>query len=469
MNPHGGRTAYTSQLRVLLCANCGAPIDVSVQGGGVQCRFCSAHNEVVARNQLPAFAPIQRTNIPEDERLRRLRAQDNVPLLPPPSIAHLFGPGGEIPAWRQEEVFVAWQSARKRAATQALDAAEELLFLTQVLGNQFVHAKDWNKHRAMLESSLEAFFLPRHRSIIACDLCLGACREGDIAGAETWITLADPTSDDLFADSMYRSARARIAALKGDFQGVINALGQTDADFPIHDALDCSAAARRADAWEHLGRIDLAMNELRTQMAKSPQHRASMEAIVAMYSLCPQSFPQVAGAIQQQSAHAAAAMASGGIDKVFVPLGKVMLGIGVLLLAGAVLGGILGAVGVSGLEWVGMLGMGGGISGVTLLIMGFVFWKIGSAVGAQAEKAKRLAIHGKRARGTVLALQPTGMSINGVPQMVIRLRVELDGGPPYEAQLKMLVPPHQIAQLSQGVSIALRVDPANPQEIAAEA
>src|SRR5207249_6876710 len=100
------------------------------------------------------------------------------------------------------------------------------------------------------------------------------------------------------------------------------------------------------NAWERLGRLDMATGELQTQMAKSPQHRASMEAIVGLYGLCRQSFPQVSGAIQQQSAQAAATAASGGIDKVFVPLGKVMLILGVLLTVGAVIGSIVGAAGL---------------------------------------------------------------------------------------------------------------------------
>lgn len=465
---------YTTQLRLLLCSNCGAPIDVSPNGGMVQCRFCSAQNQLMARAQLPAFAPIAAATVPEEERVRRLRMQDNRPLLPPPGIAHLFGPGGEIPPWREQEVFTAWQVARKRTAEQAMDAAEDLFFLTEVLGNKFVAAKDWTKHRAMLESALEAFFLPRHRSIAASNLCMGACRQGDVQGAQTWLTLTDPHSDDLYADSMYRMARARLSAMKNDFQDVLTALGQSADMIPIHDALDCSAAAHRANAWERLGRVDAAVRELTTMMNKSPQHRASIERIVEIHGVCTLSFPQAAGASRQQSAQAAAAMASGGIDKIFVPLGKVMIAIGALLLVGALGGVVLGIVGaVADLGWAsgigGTFGLGGGITGVTLLFTGGIFFVIGRSVGEQAAKAKRLALHGKRARGTVLSIQPTGMSINGVPQMAIRLRVEMDNAAPYEAELKMLVPPHQVAQLAGGAVISLRVDPDNPREIAAEA
>ena len=468
-----GGSAYTTQLRLLLCSNCGAPIDVPSNGGSIACKYCSAQSQLAARAALPAFAPIQASGIPEEERVRRLRMQDNRPLLPPQGIAHLFGPGGEIPPWREQEVFAAWQAARKRTATQAIDAAEELFFLTEALGNQFVQTKDWTRHRAMLESALEAVFLPRHRSILSANLCLGACRQSDAEGATTWLTLADPASDDLYADSMYRMARGRLAALKNDFQGVIAALGASSADLPIHDALDANVTVHRANAWERLGRVDLAIRELQTEMAKSPQSRATVEAIVGLYGLCPQSFAQASGAIRQQSAQTAAAMASGGIDKIFVPLGKIMLVVGGLALAGAIVGVVLAIVGavtdVPALGAVaGSLGLGGGITGVTLLTMGFTFYKIGKTMGDAAAKAERLALHGKRARGTVMSIQPTGMSIDDVPQMVLKLRVEPEGGAPYEAELKMLVPPHQLGQLSGGV-IALRVDPNDPRQIAAEA
>jgi hypothetical protein len=474
MNAPSTGSAYTTQLRLLLCTNCGAPVDVSVMGGSFQCRYCSAQSQLAARSALPAFAPHQASQIPEEERMRRLRMQDNRPLLPPQGIAHLFGPGGEIPPWREQEVFAAWQAARKRTATQAVDAAEELFFLTEALGNKFVHTKDWTKHRAMLESALEAVFLPRHRSILAANLCLGACRQGDVDGATTWLTLADPASDDLYADSMYRMARARVCALKGDYQGVISALGQSAADLPIHDALDCSASVHRANAWERLGRVDLAVQGLQAEMAKSPQNRASVETIVGLYNLCGQSFPQASGAIQQQSATVAASMASGGIDKIFVPLGKVMIGVGAFFLIAAIVSVVASIIGaITGLEVLtaigGTFGLGGGITGVTLLGMGVMFFMIGKTMRDQAEKARHLALHGKRARGTVMSIQPTGMSINDVPQMVLKLRVELDGAAPYEAEMKMLIPPHQVAQLAGGATIALRVDPNNPREIAAEA
>jgi hypothetical protein len=113
-------------------------------------------------------------------------------------------------------------------------------------------------------------------------------------------------------------------------------------------------------------------------------------------------------------------------------------------------------------------GLGGGIAGATLLVTGGVFYLIGKLLRAQAEKAKRIALHGLQARGTVLSVQPTGTVINDVPQMSLRVRVEIDGRAPYEASVNVLVPPHQIGELAAGAVLSLRVDPENMHEVAVE-
>ena len=150
MNAPAERSAYTAELRVLVCANCGAPVDVAVQGGLFHCQYCSAQARVPARAELHASMPIEAPRIPEHERLRRLREQEGLPLLPPPGIAHLFGPGGTFPAWREKDVFARWESARQRTSMQALDAAEELVFLNVVIGNELIRSKEWKRTQSEL-------------------------------------------------------------------------------------------------------------------------------------------------------------------------------------------------------------------------------------------------------------------------------------------------------------------------------
>ncbi len=425
------------------------------------CKFCGAQNQLGARTELPAFAPPTRVQVSEPERLIRLKMQDGRPLVPPQTIAHLFGPGGQILAWKEQEVFAAWQAARKRTATGAVDAAEELFFLTEALGNQFVAKSDWARHRAMLESALEAYTLPRHRSSTAASLCMGACRQRDLAGAEAWLRLVDSASDDLYADSMYRSARARVATMKGEYPVVLQVLGQDAREFPIHDAIDPVAAAYRANAWEHLGRLDLAVASLIFEMSKGAQHRATMETIVRLHGICPQSFPQAdtqAGATAASSA-AAGADGGSGIILLVVGLSFVVLGVPWIVIGvGRSVGGlVMGAASVTAGEMIGNA-LGGG----SFLLVGGVMMAIGHGMRKAAKKAAFLMQHGVKATGVVLAVKPTGLTVNDVPQLELRIRVEVPGRVPYEATLRRLFG-HGVP--GSGSQVSLRVDPKDPTSI----
>lgn len=341
------RSVYTAELRVLICPHCGAPVDVSIEGGAVRCSFCSAPLVVLARKRAVEVTVAAPRPLPEPERLRRLRAQEERPLLPPPGIAHVIERGA-IPPWRAEEARAAWQSARERTAAKSLEAAEELVFLNVVLGNQFLAAKDEKRHRAMLESALEAFFLPRHRSIVAAELCMGACRAGDARGATEWLAHTDPTAEDLYTDSGYRLARASVALLARDFDAMLAALGATEASVPVHDAFDATTAVHRAHALEHLGRRGDAADALRDGMARSRATRETIERVV------------------ERSGMASATLAA--VRRTEATWKK--LGVVSLVAAGVVMVAVLGSLFVAGdVPWLPFAAFGGaGLAAVALAV-----------------------------------------------------------------------------------------------------
>ena len=129
-------------------------------------------------------------HISEAELERRLRSQEGQELLPPPHLVALLA--AQIAPHRQNDALVAWQSARKRTAEESIEAAEDLFYLTNIFSNQYLDAKDWSRHRAMTESTLEVFFLPRHRAVMISTMYCGACRENDLVAAERWLALLDP-------------------------------------------------------------------------------------------------------------------------------------------------------------------------------------------------------------------------------------------------------------------------------------
>lgn len=412
-------SAYTMELRVLLCPSCGAPVGVPTMGGTTTCRFCAVQSHVGPRVKAAPSGELSPTRLSESERWAGLLAQVGEPLLPPARIAPLFA-RGFASGWRREDVRAAWQSARARTAARGADAheaAHELVYLTSALGNQFVQAKDWTGHRAMLESALEAFFLPRHRSAIAADLCSGACGQGDVVGATMWLELCDPASEDLYADSGYRVARARLARLKGDFPDVLVALGARAGAVPIHTSFNTTATVARAHALENVGALAEATHELDDVMGGGPDVRRHVELLARMYSLCARSLPPALAAVTERASHVAA-NAAGGRPRP----------------------GLLSAV----------------------------FGERSGAAAVAAERARRLAFVGRPAQGKVLSILDTGTRIDDAPLFRLHVRVELEGVASYEGAVELLLTPER-AESFLGTVIFLLVDPVDPAQIAAEA
>jgi hypothetical protein len=457
-------TTFSFQLRILLCTHCGAPLEASPAGGQIPCRYCQAVNHLSGRDDRPAFAP-QQAPISEQERLNRLRAQDGKPLLPPPSLQALL-PNGQLPAWKVQEAFAVWQATRQELRVAAnFEAAERLLFLTMVLSHSFLEQGDKIRQRAMLESALEVFTLPRHRQVMRGYLCRSACRLGDLHAAEQWLAPCDRQSDDLETDSEYRYSRAFIDTAKGDWNAVLRSLGGRFEDVPIQDAMDAVCSVLRANAWERLGQPQVAVALLQQAMANQGasgrQAIAKVIEINAGMRLCEQSYPVAQGQHNLAAGKMAAASASGGIHKPFLAISVLCLVASAVCLLVRFTDLLVDVPrGVTS---------GCGSALVTLLPMGLIFGSIGRAMGKAAARAERLRVHGIAGTGQVIGAQPTGMSINNVPEMAIRLQIVLPGRPPYEATTKMLLGASAVHALAPGASVAVRVDPENVSDVLIEA
>ncbi|MBX3231213.1 MAG: hypothetical protein KIT84_09750 [Labilithrix sp.] len=453
-------TSFSYQLRVAACDRCGAPLEVNVAGGSFECRYCHAQNQIALRDEGLLAPP--RQPVPEHERVARLRMQDGRPLLPPPSITHLM-PAGRLEEWKVEEAIAVWNSARQelRAQPGSYDAAERIVFLSMVLVQHFSEGKeDKLRQRALLEGALDVVKLPRHRQIVRGFLARAAVRENDIQAAEAWLAPCDPASDDLQSDSAYRFTRAFIDTATGNFQRVLQVLGQNAQEVPIEDASDDVCAVFRANAWEKMGRADLAVHLLRERMgAGGGSGRQTIERVVHRYAqwhLCAMSYPQAAAGYAHIASEKAAQHVSGGIHKVFFPLGVLMAVVGALCLAAVPLGFLALDMGIEGF-------MGFGITGGTFLFMGLIFGGIGYAMKKSAEKAAWLRMHGVAGTGVVRDVSPTGVSINHVPQLRYTLEIRIPTRAPYNASTTALGRRADI-----GASIAVRVHPQNPNDFIME-
>lgn len=477
---------FSHETRILACSGCGAALEASVQGGTFPCNYCGATNQVAARIERPAFAVDPAAPVDERERIRRLRVQDGKPFQPPASLEGLLAADGTVPAWKVQEAVSIWQSARREVGeTSSFEAAERLLFLTMVLANHFAEGQDLVRQRAMFESALEVFFLPRHQQTMRGYLARCAARAGELDAAEQWLAPCDPRSDDLQSDSAYRFSRAFIDTARGDFDAVLRVLGHGNEDVPLMQEMDATAAMFRANAWEKKGDMDRAVGLLRGAMAEGVGSRRAMERTVGRYAdwqLCGGSFPRASGLQRKASVQEARNSPTALVAWILIAVGGLLALIMVGLLIGAVVclvlalisilaplaaGGGEGAwaAGGTGAFAFGTTAFSLAIPAVSMLpFAGILLW-IGKRLLTNAKRTAELRERGVDAYGEVLDISTTGMSVNDVPQYRIKLRVTLGGKDPVEASVDKLMGPVDAARFQPGTVVPVLVDPEDPTRV----
>jgi hypothetical protein len=117
-------------------------------------------------------------------------------------------------------------------------------------------------------------------------------------------------------------------------------------------------------------------------------------------------------------------------------------------------------------------GLGGGIAGMTFLMIGGIWVLVALFLrgfyGGMARKAKaeqQLFETGRKAPAVVESVETTGMVLNNVnQQIVLRLRVQPPGEPEFPYERKMFVPFHGIPRTGDTIEVAY--DPADRTKVA---
>jgi hypothetical protein len=282
---------YSYEVRLLMCPQCGAALDVPEGGGHCRCDYCGAVSDWQRR---AATAASTSAATDEETRLASLwkQREQGSALEPAPEIAHLFVPGrGQMKPDCEEEALAAFQQARAELGRSA-NAAERLFLLTIGLYNAFADRQ--RKQRALMETAAELLAEPRHRQVLHGMMARNACRAGDLDSAQQWLGLMDRRSSDIHADSAYRLTRSYIETTLGSYPEVLGLLGNGVGEAPLSakDELLCSVL--RANAQEHTGNVPEAARQLAMFM-KHAQHLAVLigQIIAAnpTLKLCPQSYP----------------------------------------------------------------------------------------------------------------------------------------------------------------------------------
>ncbi len=449
------RSPFSTDFRALLCEACSAAIEAPIAGGALSCPRCGHASTVGPR---PQEAKIPRTSAPVDEatRLARLRQQDGRPLVPPDAVRRLMSGSNFDPA-RVDEAFAIYHATcREIRATSSPDAAERLYLLTIIANNHFAEHEDPQRRRALLETSLEHAFLPRHKQFFRSMLATAAGKVGDMQAAEQWLAPCDPYADDIDSDSAYRNARAYLDTVNHNWRAVLTVLGARDDEIPILDARDPVCAVLRANAHERLGDVATAVAVLRARMGKeNASGRITMERFIAQQrelSLCELSFPEALRGHNEVAAKAAAGQSGGMIGTILIAAG------GFSLLIGLIIG-----LAVPIQDPIQRLPMMIGPS-----IAAFVLIPMGLKLRSSAREAAFLRQHGLPATGVVVRLDATGTRINNVPLMQVTVTVKRPDAQPYQASFRQLLRPEHAAQFQAGVEVPLRVHPQKPDKVMME-
>lgn len=393
---------------------------------------------------------------PSNEALRfeRLRAQDGQPMLPPPNLRSLASGGGLDPNQRGQAEAM-WQAALAETQSAPSFPAEERLFWTTfMLANH--HAEQGRRDVAapLLEQTQPRLQQPRFFQVVTGMLARTHAAQGNLDRAGQFLAQLDAQSDDLQIDTNYRFSTAYVAMLRGDAQTTLAALGSTIDEVPISDAYDRVCGLYRAHAYEALGNVEVAVQQLQ-QLAPTPEEMGQLESMVRMTPQIPLvavSLPRAKVAVtrlQQET------ITTGSQLNVGRMVGSMFLVVP-LVLAGSFLSET-----VVGPELQPFF-----IGGLVVVTTLFSFAVVFRTLFKGAARRKKLMVRGVDASAKLMVVEQTGTRVNDQPMLQLRMMVEVPGKSPYAVLHREVVPQIRLAQLQPGMQLPVKVDPQDPRNMA---
>lgn len=448
---------FSFDVRVLMCRNCGAPLQTGFTGGEVVCSYCGTTNVFTPRKEEPVEPSSESQMLSEEERIALLKRQDGKQPEIPAVIRQLLVDGVLAP-WKEAEALAMWKTTCGELGSGSdFSSAELLYFLTIILSNFYSEKKDILRQRGLYESALEVLTLPRHRQLIRGMLSRNAALAGEVEAAEKWLEPCNPRSADLETDSSYRVSRAEIHTVRENWNGVLEILGRGIDEVPVTAALDAKAVVQRANALERTGHREEAAEQLSLFLGvNGAQGRQALKMITSVYSdagidICPESI-----AMAESSSSRTAGLALSQVENPGGCFGQIFAGSGVfLLLFGVVLQIIIH-------KQTGNYQLGAAIA---MGLTGLIFLATGLRHIRAGKKVLRITTSGIPARGRIETIAPTGWKINKIPQYSLRVQVSLPGEDPYTVVTKRTIPDGQVERYNPGTGVDLKVDPENRNHV----
>jgi hypothetical protein len=289
---------FSADVRVLVCANCGAPLpSVGVDGGQVQCTYCHVSTFVGRRDDGSIASGAQ---VDENQRIAALWQQVDRGFDIHPEVLALME-RSQLPERNVDAAMQRWEQTRVTASDPAQTASvgDDLLWLTTALAGFFSSHGDRVRVRAMWESALDASHGARQRQYVRGSLCRLAVNDSDLAAAMEWLRPCDPQPGDLCSDSTYRLSYSFVATANGELDHVLQALGPDANALPWFFSARVLSAVVRANAIEKRGDMNGAVAQLQALVSGTPDAVVALPGIRRAnvgLDLCPQSIPIVAPA-----------------------------------------------------------------------------------------------------------------------------------------------------------------------------
>lgn len=253
-------SAYTTQMRALMCPSCGAPVTTPARGGQYQCGYCRSVGTIGGRTDARAsVAPPS----PQEEqaRLAKLQFQFDqghlaspyTAFAAPEDVIHLvqLRPPNSFGPWLE-----AWKRAVGMLAQNPTEQNQKRVFwLANLTGMGVLNLgkNDPPRARAIRETALELLPDPGHKHILRCGLSRAACAQHDRKSAEDWLAACDPYPGNITLDSEYRISAAMLYHAYGQWNQVLAILGNQPGVIPFDHGKGFLSGLYRVHACEELG------------------------------------------------------------------------------------------------------------------------------------------------------------------------------------------------------------------------
>lgn len=373
-------------------------------------------------------------------------------MLPPPNLRVLAGGGGLDPN-RYGEAEAIWRAALAEPAL-SYPGEERLFWTTFMLANHNAEKGRRGVATPLLEQALPRLTQPRFSQVIAGMLARSLAAQGNLERARQVLAQLDAHSDDLQVDTNYRFSTAYVAMLSGDPRTVLAALGSVVDEVPISDAYDRVCGLYRAHAYEALGNVEVAVQQLQ-QLAPTPADIEQLESMVRMTSQIPlvaMSLPRAKVAVTRLHQETINTGSQLNVRRMILPMFLVMP----VVVAGAILSE---TVIPSDLQPVFI----GGLVVVTSLVSVFVVF---STLFKASARRKVLLRRGVDASAKLMVVEQTGTRVNDQPMLRLRMMVEVPGKAAYAVLHREVVPQIRLAHLQPGMDLPVKVDPQDRRNMA---